>query len=394
MEIKKILLCLFLFPFIFTACKKDWSVPANSCSLSFQDSSQKNPKDNAYRLLLERYVSRGVPGIVLLVRTPKEGLWIGAGGKSKIETGDPMLPCAIHHSGSVAKMYMGTAIMLLAEDGKIDLDAPVNKYLDPDLCNHIGNGNIATVRQLMNHTSGIRDFVVEVKHLTDYFNNFFNNYTTSEFLHYIYDKPSAFAPGEKTEYSNTNFVLLTLIIDRVTGKPHADFLTERIFKKFDLNKTFYKNEFGYPHPPGLTNSYFDRYSNGQLENITEVAIHFDLLSVGHDAMLASAYDYAKFIEALLKGKIVSQASLNQMMEWKYDKKGNVFNGLAILKEETKYGDAIGHGGANFGVAMIVVYFPKYDSTIVMCSNISGYFESPALKIFKGFRDDVEEIAFN
>jgi D-alanyl-D-alanine carboxypeptidase len=389
---KNLLYLVFLL-FIFTACKKNWSVPATGCSLDFTDSSQKNPKNNAYNTLLENYVSRGLPGIVMLVRTPNEGLWVGAAGKSRIETGEPMLPCHIHHSGSVAKMYMGTAILLLAEDGKIDLDAPINKYLDADMCSHIGNGTTATVRQLLNHTSGIRDFIPEVKHLTDYFNNLFTRSSTIDFLHYIYDKPADFVPGTKVAYCNTNFVLLTLIIDRVTGKPHADFLSERIFKKLGLNQTFYKNEPGYPRPAGMVNSYWDRYGNGQLENITEAAAHFDAITVGHDAMLASVHDYAKFLEALLTNKILSPSSLHQMMDWKYDQKEDIFTGLALLKLNRKYGEAVGHGGANLGVAMMALYYPKSDITIVFCTNISGFFSSPAVDLLDGFPGDVEAIAF-
>ncbi|HEV8515214.1 MAG TPA: serine hydrolase domain-containing protein [Cyclobacteriaceae bacterium] len=391
---KEVLYWLLLFSLFATCSKEDWSIPETTCTLDFSDSSQNNPKGSDYKKLIDGVVSRGVPGMVLLVRTPKEGLWIGAAGMSKIETSDPMLPCTIHHSASVAKMYMGTAIMLLVEDGKVDLDAPIKNYLDADLCNHIGNGNTATVRQLMNHSSGIRDFVEETNHITDYFNNFFNNYTTSDFLHYIYDKPANFAAGTSVEYSNTNFVLITLIIDNVTGKPHPDFLTERIFKKLQLNQTFYKNEPGYPDPPGLTNSYWDRYGNGQLENITQVAIHFDELSVGHDAMLASTHDFAKFIDALVKGRIVSNASLKQMMEWKYDQSKKAYNGLALIMEKTKYGNAIGHGGGNFGVAMEVRYYPERDATVVFCSNISGFFPSPALNVLTGgFTEAVENIAF-
>lgn len=393
MTMTKRILGLLLCCYLFAACKKDWSVATTACTLNFQDSSNRNPKGGAYQALLETYVRRGVPGIVLLVRTPNEGLWIGAAGKSKIETGDPMLPCNIHHSGSVAKMYMGTAIMLLAEEGKINLDAPINTYLDADMCEHIANAKKATVRQLMNHTSGIRDFVTETKHLTDYFNNFFNHYTTLDFLHYIYDKDAYFAPGEKVEYCNTNYVLLTLIIDKVTGKPHADFLTERIFKKLGLTETYYKNEQGYPRPTGMTNSYFDRFSDGRLENITQAAVHFDELSVGHDAMLASAYDYSRFIEALMKGKIVSQASLSQMQQWHYDKNEHLYAGLSMFKDERKFGDAIGHGGGNLGVAMLVSYYPKHDVTIVWCSNISGFFDSPATDKLDSFLKDVEEITF-
>jgi D-alanyl-D-alanine carboxypeptidase len=390
----KIIISLSVLVFALATCgKEDWSIPATPCQYNFPDSSSTNPKQAEYQQLLDWYVTRGVPGITLQVRTPSEGNWIGSSGKSKIETGEPMLPCNIHHSASVVKMYISTSIMLLVEDGKIDLDAPINSYLDSDLCNHIANGNTATVRQLLNHTSGIRDFILQTKHLTDYFNNFFNDYTTMDFLHYIYNKPAAFEPGTSVAYSNTNFVLLTLIIDRITDKPHATFMTERIFQPFGLYETFYKNEPGYPSPQGLVNSYWDRYADGKLENITDVAIHFDELSVGHDGMLASVHDYAKFIETLLKGKIVSQESLHQMMQWQHDEKENVDYGLGLIREKTSYGYAIGHGGGNFGVAMEVMYFPDTDVTIVFCSNIAGFFQSPARQLVLQFAKGAESIAF-
>jgi D-alanyl-D-alanine carboxypeptidase len=379
---------------LLAACaREDWSSPNASCQYNFPDSSSNNPKHAEYQQLLDYYVKQGVPGLTLHVRTPSEGLWIGSAGKSKIETNDPMLPCNIHHSASVVKMYVGTSIMLLVEDGEIELDKPISNYLDDELTNHIGNGKTATVRQLLNHTSGIRDFIIETKHLTDYFNDFFNDYTTSDFLHYIYDKPADFEPGTSVAYSNTNFVLLTLIIDRVTGRPHADFMTERIFKPFGLNETFYKNEPGYPSPSGMVNSYWDRYGDGNLENITNVSVHFDQLSVGHDGMLASVHDYAKFIEALLNGQIVSAESLDQMMQWQYDKKEDVYYGLALIRQSTDYGYAIGHGGGNFGVAMEVLHFRESDITIVLCSNVAGFFESSARQSVLRFAKGAQRIAF-
>src|SRR6478609_7256684 len=97
---RKPLYLLFLL-FLFARCaKEDWSIPTTTCSLDFTDSSQNNPKGSDYQKLIDKVVSRGVPGVVLLVRTPKEGLWIGTAGMSKIETGEPMLPCTIHHSAS------------------------------------------------------------------------------------------------------------------------------------------------------------------------------------------------------------------------------------------------------------------------------------------------------
>lgn len=386
------LFCLAVIA-LFGCAGEDWSLPQATCTLDFPDSSQVNPKGVAYQGLIDRVVTRGVPGVVLLVRTPSEGLWIGAAGKSKIETGDAMLPCHVHHSASVAKMYMGTAAMLLVEEGRLDLDATIDTYLDEALSDRIDNARKATVRQLLNHTSGIRDFVVETKFLTDYFNDFFNDYTTRDFLRYVYHKPASFEPGASVAYSNTNFVLLTLIIDRVTGKPHGEFLTERIFKKAGLTQTYYKNEAGYPSPPGLVNSYWDRYGNGQLENITEVAIHFDDTNVGHDAMLASAHDFAKFIEALMRGEIVSQASLDQMMMWQWAADEELFYGLALLRQATAYGDAIGHGGANLGVAMQVHYYQEHDVTILFCSNVAGFFQSPARDPLLRLMKDVEKVVF-
>lgn len=383
-----------LFALLAGCTREDWSIPATTCQLNFPDSSQQNPRNAEYQALLDKVVKQGVPGISLLVRTPAEGLWVGASGKSKIETGAPMMQCSIHHSASVAKMYMGTAVMLLVEEGRIDLDATIDNYLEKKIWSRIGNGNTATVRQLLNHSSGIRDFVEETNFIADYFNDYFNDFTTGDFLSYIYDKPALFRAGDHAEYCNTNAVLVTLIIEYVTGRPHADFLTERIFTPLGLTGTYYKNEPGYPRPPGLVNSYYDRFDNGQLENITEVAIRFDSLSVGHDAMLATPYDYAKFIDALLHGKIVSASSLKEMMRWKYDEKKETYNGLALLKRHTLYGDGIGHGGGNFGVAMIVQYYPDYDATIVLCTNISGFTPSPALEVTKDAIHQVEALVFD
>ena len=380
---KKIAL-FFLIPFLVNCNVEDWSIPQTQCAEDIPNLVSGFAKEKLYQQAIDEAVRKGIPGLVLLVRTGEDSLWIGSSGKAKIESNEAMMPCHIHHSASVAKMYMATAAMLLVEDGLLELDAPVKNYLDEDIVNHIDNCKKATVRQLLNHTSGIRDFVLETNFLTDYFNDYFHNYNTADFLKYVYDKPSKFAPGSRAEYSNINTVLLTLIIDKVAGS-HADVISDRIIKKLDLKNTFYKNEQGYPNPNGLVNSYWDRYSDGKLENITKVAIHFDETNVGHDAMLATAYDYSLFINALMQGKLVSHKSLNEMMTWKYDQKDEIYNGFGLLREITPYGDAIGHAGGNFGVAMQVQYYPERDVTIVLCTNISGFFPSPA-------RDEVIALA--
>src|ERR1700710_2250782 len=103
------ILLWILLPLILSCAKQNWSIPVTACSIGVTDSSANNVKARIYQQVLNGGVATGLPGIVLLVQTPKEGVWIGAAGKAKIETGEPMMPCSINHSGSVAKMYMGTA---------------------------------------------------------------------------------------------------------------------------------------------------------------------------------------------------------------------------------------------------------------------------------------------
>ena len=381
-----LLTCLIL---CVSSCKQDWSVPVPPCTLPIQDSSQQNLKAGLYQALLNRHVQQGVPGLTLLVRTPNEGLWIGAAGKAKVETGEPMLPCHIYNAASVTKMYIGVATMMLVEEGKIDLDAQINTYLDRDLCNKIDNANKVTIRQLMNHSSGIHDFIYENAHLMDYFNEADKFFSTKDLLGYIYAKKADFEPGAKAAYCNTNTVLLSMALDQVTGRHHADFITERIIKKRKLVNTFYKNEPGYPSPAGLVNSYFDRYSSNHLENITALSNNFQFISVGHDGMFASPLDFATFIEAVFKGGLLSTNSLKEMMQWKSSNDGRGLYGLGIFRSASSF---VGHRGGGIGSALNVHYNPEKDVTIVWCANYSDFFDTPVSSTMVNFDDEVEKIA--
>ncbi len=384
---------LTFFILCFNSCKKDWSVPATVCNPPFADSSQKNPKAALYQTLLDRHVKQGVPGIVLLVRTPDKGLWIGSAGKATIETGEAMLPCHVHNAASVTKMYMAVATMMLVEEGKIKLDAQINTYLDRDLCKKIDNANKVTVRHLMNHTSGIYDYLYEKQQLMEYFNGTENELKTNSILQHIYHKKAEFEPGVRAAYSNSNTVLLALIINKAIGGNHADLITERIIKKLNLHQTFYKNEPGYPSPVGLVKCYLDRYSNNHLENITELANKISKLQIGSNGIFAAPLDFAAFIEAVFAGKLISQNSLEEMMQWKPSNDGRGLYGLGIFRRASPYGSAIGHRGGGIGGVVDVWHYPDKDVTIVWCANYSDFFDTPVSNTMVNFDQEVEKIAF-
>ena len=378
-----------------TSCHETIDLPVESCTLPFADSSSNHPKQAVFQAILEDYVKKGLPGIVMAVHSPEDGLWIGAAGKSKLETGEDMLPCHLFHSASVSKMYMVATAMSLVEEGLMDLNATIDNYLPAAVSERLPNGKTTKLRHLMNHRSGIPDFIEEVDHIMDYYNNLMKVFTTEDYLEYIYDKKPRFEPGTGGSYSNTNTVVLALAMEHVTGRDHASLVTERVFKKLGVMDTYYKSEPGYPAPDGLVNTYLDYRGTGQLQNISEVERNFAQMNIAHDAMIASAYDYFRFISGLFNGEIISENSVDTMIA-----NGNrlgVFRFPSELYGVTK----IGHDGGSLGAANQVYYYPEEKTSIVICSNFGGFLDSPLGDLFYGFRvgregtiiGEVEQVLF-
>ncbi len=362
------------------ACKMNINEPVEAPKGSWDARLNTHLKGAAFQKLLDDYVKRGLPGAVMFVKSP-QGIWNGAAGYAKIETKEPMTPMHLFHSESIAKTNTATAVMMLVDEGKIDLDATITTHLPRRITDRIGNGNTARVRHLLEHTSGIRDWQNdELQFDIDALNDPYGDYTPERMLEYIYDKPAHFAPGSQYRYSNSNYLLLALIMDHVLGYSHARFVSERIIKHLGLEHTYYKNEVGYPNPPGLVNSYTDLYGNGKLMNVSDAHKHLNSLYVGEGGYLATAQDYALFIEALFNGKLVSSASLAAMMP------DADYNGFGL----NLHGQGIGHGGGDFGGQSYRYYFPASKTTIVFAANGgNGHIE----RLFLQMMEDVMNAVF-
>lgn len=335
--------------------------------------------------LLNHYVREGLPGVVLLVRTP-QGQWNGSAGYAKIETGDPMLPTHRHHAASVTKMYTATAVLLLAEDGMVDLDERICNYLPEAVWKPIPNGGKATVRQLLGHTSGIPDFNGSLAYDLDFLNNPMDSYPPGRLLSYLHGQSAISAPGAGYFYSNANYLLLALIMDQVTEASHANVITERILHPHGLDATYYKNEPNYPRPPGIVNSYQDLAGNGRLMNVSDLVAHNAGIFFGNAGLIATSADFAEFIEALLDGRIVTQESLSQMQQWRESS----HYGLGLNFIETPYGVGIGHSGGDLGIMSQVRHFPDLDATLVLLVN--GGDSGVISKLFNRLWDDAMRIA--
>ena len=375
-------LALLTLPLFSASCKDDNKpvTPAGTCRLP---ELGPNPKAAAYQALLDSYVQRGLPGVVLLVKTPREGLWVGAAGKANLETGEAMTPCTLNYPQSIAKTFTATALMMLVEEGKVSLDAKISQYLPASMVAGIPNVNQATVRQMLNMTSGIPSYERDPTWIADGFANPLRTYNAEIMLSYIKNHPPDFAPGARWEYSTTNYVLAALIIDQVTGKSHADMFTNRIFRPLNLRDIYYKNEPGYPTPRGLlSGSYFDRNGNGTLENVAGFQTASVSSAIGDDGIISSAYDLAQFAEALAKGKLVNQRSLQQMTQWVNTGTTGQQYGLGLYNYATPLGPAIGHGGNGIGAIAQMYYLPEADVTFVAFTNVGGFFGGPLGALFE------------
>lgn len=394
---KSLFIISLLVSFTLFSCEKaELNEPViPDCSLPFADSSNGNPKNAIYQAVLDKYVNEGIPGLVVLIRTPDEGLWIGSSGFSRIEDKTPVEKCSVVYSASVGKTYCAVAIMQLVDEGKLNPDDKINLYLSSDLCNNIPNGNTATIRTLLGHTSGIPNFDAGTQFIADVLNNPFS-IATDDLIRYEYGKNPLFQPGERYEYSSTGYELLALIIDKVTGENHSKYYTSHIFQPVGLNNTYYKNEVGFPKPDGLLNCYFDRLGDGKIENVSDINNYLTQIFTGSDGIMASAYDYGLFIEALMKGNLVSAQSLQQMTQWHdtYPSRPEMKYGLGLYQIETKYGYKIGHDGDAMGAAADVHYFPEHDITIVTATNLGTFIDTRLSLMYNDdFQDELLDAVF-
>ncbi|MEO1256307.1 MAG: serine hydrolase, partial [Bacteroidota bacterium] len=168
-------------------------------------------------------------------------------------------------------------------------------------------------------------------------------------------------PGEEYHYSSTNYLLLTMIADTVLGKSHVEYF-RAMLAKYKLSKTMYKQT-----PSNLVNHYGDLDKDGISENLTYQTIETTNWYSGDDGFYSTISEAATFLEMLLKGEILSQESLDQMMTWDTEKKPDYGLGLEVDKG-FPYRLIMGHSGSGIGMRTDLYYAPKDDMIIAIFSN--------------------------
>jgi D-alanyl-D-alanine carboxypeptidase len=362
--------CFFLFK-CFTLSGQELQIV--SCKPN-EISNSEFSKGKELQLVLDQLVHEGVPGTSMAVYS-NEGWWTASAGFAKIEDQKVMQPCHLQYTQSVSKLYLAVGILKLVEQRKIELDAPIGSYLPKKYFQYITGIEKITVRMLMNHTSGIPEYNSVPAYITELLQHPDHTYSQEDYLKYIKGKPLTFVPGSKYSYRNTNYVILSLIADEITGD-HAKFLTDVIFKPLELKNTFYRSEPDYLNYPNLVNTYWDRHSDGVVENASVLQRNNVASLYGDDGIVATPEDVVKFLKGLMEGKLIAMSSLELMKSWVKDKKGDFTYGLGLDYYLVNRQPGYGHSGGGIGAGCQLYYFPNKNIYVFIAINLGTVTESP------------------
>lgn len=320
--------------------------------------TESNPELNEF---IAEYVEDGEPGVVVYIGSGSgETLAHGAYGPANLETGESLTPDDLFRIASASKPLVATVVLQLAESGEIDLDAPIADYL-PDELTAVPNVQTATIRQMLQMTSGIFNYTE-----SDAFNAAVDEdpsymWTAAETLAFIIDEDPYFTPGEDYYYSNSNYTLAQVIIETVTGESLADALETRIFAPAGMDNCYLETSDVFAQ--GIVRGY-QLGDDDEYEDVTE---YNDGTGLGDGGIVCTAADLAKFLPALMNGVYLSEEMLAQMLATVDDGEGGQY-GLGIGYDETEYGMIVGHDGASSGFQSSMVYLPDVDGVLVALTN--------------------------
>ncbi len=366
---KLILIPLFTASVLF-GCEQDalHEPTYYSCDNSFAEASRQHIHHEKYQQLIDGITASGAPGIMMTIRD-ENGMWSGTSGKADLASDVDLLSCNITRVGSTVKTFTAVTILILQEEGKLNLDDKVTKYLSSDYLRGLANAKKATIRQLLQHSSGIYNYIINLNFQTASLNDLEKTWKPEELLSYARNQPASFKPGENVQYSNTNYILLGEIIEAVEKKPFYQVFEDKIFEPYGLSSTQFAAE--NPVPDSIIQGYIDLYSNLNVVNSTQYS-GWDYFTAD-GGLISNAYDLNRFLTQLFEGQVLTQKSMDQMTAWKAPKNQNsdgfeTYYGLGIFKIMTDYGPAYLHSGDAIGYFASMVYFPDQQVTITWATN--------------------------
>ncbi|WP_158795450.1 serine hydrolase [Pedobacter sp. L105] len=251
--------------------------------------------------------------------------------------------------GSISKMFTAVMIFQLMDEHKLQLDTKLSVYY-PEL----PNADKITISQMLNHRSGLHNFVRDSIYQSD----MVKPHTEAEMIAMFKDDAPDFEPDSKADYSNTNYVLLGYIVEKLTNMTYAQVLKQQIVNKIGLTDTYY----GAKINPLKGEAYSYQFKN-TWQTVPETDIS---IVAGAGGIVSTPDDLVKFINALFNGKLISEVDLSLMRTFR--------NGFGMGMFQLPFGNkkAYGHNGDIDGFSSVVGYFPEQKMAYAYCANGVDY----------------------
>lgn len=311
--------------------------------------------DEVDDLVRARMEHQRIPGLALGVCRDGKLVKAQGYGLANVEHQVPVRPETVFQSGSVGKQFTASAVMLLVEAGKLDLDVPITRYFEGAPLSWQG----VTVRHLLTHTSGIKDWEGEKD--IDYR----RDYSEDELVKLAMSLPPDFAPGTQWSYSNTGYVLLGILVHKVSGQFYADFLRERVFEPLGMTTTRVISEAQIV--PNRAAGY--ELVEGRLQNQAWVSPSLNTTADG--SLYLTALDLAKWDAALHDDRLLKPGGLARM--WTPVKLANGTTypyGFGWGIDEQRGHRLIEHGGSWQGFRSAIARYVESGLTVIVLANLA------------------------
>lgn len=323
-------------------------------SISTQAQLSQETKDAIDKLATETLTRTGVPSASIAVVKDGQVVYVKAYGDARVDPKTPATPEMRYSIGSISKQFTAAAILLLEEQGKLSLDDKVSKFI-PDLT----RANEVTIRQLLSHTSGYQDYWPQ-----DYvMPMMLEPVKAQKILDLWARKALDFDPGTKWQYSNTNYVIAGLIIEKASGMPMLQYLSEKVFVPLGMKSVANIDE----KRLGDTDAVgYMRFGLGPLRVAPKEGPGW-LFAAGELAM--PAQDLAKWDISLIERKLLKAASYRELETEVQLKNGlGTRYGLGVSLGMEAGHRAVSHGGEVSGFTAENVVFPEDRVAVVALSN--------------------------
>ena len=311
--------------------------------LSFTLSVAQNLEQQVDDYLKSAYPANE-PGVSFLIAKDGKTIYRKAFGMANLELNVPMTPDNVFEIGSITKQFTAIAILMLEEQGKLNVEDDIIKYI-PD---YPTKGKTITIHHLLNHTSGIKSYT----NMPSFISDARKDMTPVELMEVFKNEPMEFEPGEQFNYNNSGYILLGYIIEVASGETYEQFIQKYIFDKLGMkNSTYGSNTKLIPNRAAGYSETENGFRNAEYLSMT--------LPYAAGSLMSTTEDLLKWQNALNNHTLITKASYEKAIQGSKLNNGEpITYGYGLSNENVNGSPSIQHGGGIFGYTTMGIYLPE------------------------------------